>query len=1095
MLQTIINYLSPSVKNINRLTVITVFLLASTLLAQEKKASAKEKSQIAIPFTLKEAGYVTLVIENKEGFRIRNLISETWFNAGKNIAYWDGLDDLGRDENAANKGIYSIPGEIVVPGTYKVHGIVHSKITPTYEFSIYNAGTPPWRTSNTTGGWLANHAAPQAALFMPANQSPTGEPAVFLGSYMTEGPDSFIWTDLDGKKLGGKKWIGGNWTGAPFLARDSGSKADKKIFAYAGSMWTRDKTLLELRITGITADKDKEVFKDTIGKINPSLDVTKEMGGMAVYNEIGVISLRNQLLVINLETAKIVKKITVTTPKGLAFDAKGSLLVITGNKLVCYDAINSATNKAPKIIIDKDLDTPIGITLDTNGNIYISDNGITHQVKIFTESGKFIRAIGKPGKPAAGPYDPLHINNPAGIAVDSKQQLWVTENNHVPKRVSVWSLNGDFIKAFYGPSKYGGGGTLDGHDKNKFYYADSQKGTIEFSLDWKTGESTLTNILYKRNPGVFELPKITSAPETAIYNNGRRFFTNCYNSNPTNGTDIAFLFSDRGGKLYPAVAMGDALRWDILQQDNFLPRWPDASWNKSTKKPTKKGAFFIWVDLNDDATMQPEEVVIKTGKATGVTVQDDLSFCLSLNKQAVQFKPDRYTKDSTPIYTIDKFIVLANELSGKASSGGDQTLVTQDGWMVTTQGMGAYSKYSISGAKDGKPIWSYPNMWPGLHASHHAPLPDFSGELIGTTRLLGGFLTTKQKNGKDALWAVNSNHGMVYIFTADGLFVTTLFKPMRTGQKWNMEKPVRGMDLDSLTLSEENFWPSITQTEDGKVYLQDGRNTSLVQIHGLETIDRLAPVTLNVTQNEIDKCNAYISKTQMLSPKTNIPALTIGINKKIAVDGALSEWANANWADIDKQKTQDVTAAVAVNSGKIYFAYRTGNKNLLKNTGELQTAPFKTGGALDIMISNNPDVNDKRTKAAEGDMRLLVTLVKNKPYALLYTQVAAGTKQADKVPFTSPQRTITFDKVEDISTQIEFSASKSGDYEISVPLSILKLNPKPGMAIKGDIGILRGDGEQTIARTYWSNKDTGIVSDVPSEAELKPALWGIWKFE
>jgi len=1080
-------------RSINLAAIITILLFASVLHAQEKNA-IQQKSQIAIPFTLKDAGYVTLVIENKDGFRIRNLLSETWFNAGKNTVYWDGLDDLGRDENAANKGIYSIPAEIVAPGTYKVHGIVHSKITPTYEFSVYNTGTPPWRTTNSTGGWLANHAAPQAALFVPANQSPTGEPAVFLGSYMTEGPDSFIWTNLEGKKLGGKKWIGGNWTGAPFLARDAGDKADKKIFAYAGSMWSRDKTLLELRITGITADKDKEVFKDTIGKINPDLDVTKEMGGMAVYNGTGVISVRNKLIVINLETGKRVKEITINEPKGLAFDATGRLLVLTGNKLMCYNNISLANNTAPKVIIDKDLEAPIGITLDDAGQIYISDNGNSHQVKIFSKSGKFIRAIGKPGKPAAGPYDPLHINNPAGIAVDSKQQLWVTENNHVPKRVSVWSLNGDLIKAFYGPSKYGGGGTLDGHDKNKFYYADSRKGTIEFSIDWKTGENTLKNVLYKRNPGVFELPKITSAPETAIYHNRRRFFTNCFNSNPTNGTNIAFLFSERNGKLYPAAAMGDALKWDILQQDNFASRWPDASLNKSTKKATKKGAFFIWIDLNDDVVMQPEEVVITTGTASGVTVQDDLSFCLSLNKQAVQFKPEGYTKDETPVYKIDKYKVLANNLSGRASTGGDQTLVTPDGWMITTQGMGSYSKYSISGAKDGKAVWSYPNMWPGLHASHRAPLPDFAGELIGTTRLLGGFMATKQKSGKDALWAVNSNHGMVYIFTADGLFVTTLFKPSRTGKKWNMEKPVRGMDLDSLTLSEENFWPSITQTEDGNVYLQDGKNTSLVQIHGLETIERLEPITLNVTQNDIDKYNEHNSKNQVLKSKPN-NILTVATNKKITVDGVLPEWENANWAAIDKRKSQDVTGAVAVNSGKIYFAYRTGNKNLLKNSGELQTAPFKTGGALDIMISNNPDVNDKRIKAAEGDMRLLVTIVKNKPYALLYTQVAAGTKQTDRVPFSSPQRTVTFDKVEDISEKIEFAASKSGNYEISVPLSLLKLSPKTGMAIKGDLGILRGDGEQTTARIYWSNKDAGIVSDVPSEAELTPALWGTWKFE
>ncbi len=71
---------------------------------------------------------------------------------------------------------------------------------------------------------------------------------------------------------------------------------------------------------------------------------------------------------------------------------------------------------------------------------------------------------------------------------------------------------------------------------------------------------------------------------------------------------------------------------------------------------------------------------------------------------------------------------------------------------------------------------------------------------------------------------------------------------------------------------------------------------------------------------------------------------------------------------------------------------------------------------------------------------------------------------------------------------------KSANYEISVPLSVLGLTPAPGLALRGDIGILRGNGFQTTQRVYWSNKATGITADVPSEAELTPQLWGRWEF-
>jgi hypothetical protein len=86
------------------------------------------------------------------------------------------------------------------------------------------------------------------------------------------------------------------------------------------------------------------------------------------------------------------------------------------------------------------------------------------------------------------------------------------------------------------------------------------------------------------------------------------------------------------------------------------------------------------------------------------------------------------------------------------------------------------------------------------------------------------------------------------------------------------------------------------------------------------------------------------------------------------------------------------------------------------------------------------------------------------------------------------------DQVEIVSDQVSLTADGLGDYELSVPLTLLNLYPKPGMTIKGDIGILRGNGFQTLQRVYWNNKSTGIVADVPSEAELTPELWGSWQF-
>ena len=45
---------------------------------------------------------------------------------------------------------------------------------------------------------------------------------------------------------------------------------------------------------------------------------------------------------------------------------------------------------------------------------------------------------------------------------------------------------------------------------------------------------------------------------------------------------------------------------------------------------------------------------------------------------------------------------------------------------------------------------------------------------------------------------------------------------------------------------------------------------------------------------------------------------------------------------------------------------------------------------------------------------------------------------------------------------------------------------------KLDLGVIYSDakGDNRAARVYWSNKDTGLVADVPGEIMATPNLWG-----
>jgi len=1062
---------------------------------------------IPIPFTLPKAGYVTLVIEDANGIRVRNLIQETWFEAGRNTAWWDGTNDLERDPDAARHGLYTIPATPVAPGTYTVRGLYHEGIRPFYEFSIYNPGTPAWDIPDHTGAWLANHSSPSAAAFVPAERSPIGEPTVFLGAYVTEGPDGLIWVDADGKKRGGRKWIGGTWTAAPYLATDVGDDPDPDVAVYIGAVWeANDKSEMELRLNALSRDNKatRHVLNTTLGRKD---NMFRALTAIAAHNRKLAVALKchNQIWIVDAVSGHTDATVDITSPEGVAFSPSGKLYATTEGELV--EVVVEENGVVP--LVSAGLDEPSMITVDAKGNIYVANGGQSHQVKVFTPEGKFVRDIGEAGAPKAGPYNERHMNSPMGLAVDNQGRLWVAECDYMPKRISVWDADGKFLTAFYGPGKYGGGGSLDPTDKTKFYYADEHSyGSMEFELDWETGKDRLVNVLYRKQPGFFEFPNFVTAPETVIYHGGKRYFVNCFNSNPTGGSG-AFLFVDKGGYLQAVAGMGMANQWWwLIGRQEFRELWPEGTNlnNSPWEDHGRNAVFYIWNDENGDGNIQPDEIRFFKTALTGLTVMDDLCFYgARMWEKAVRFRPRFHPETGLPTYDMDDMDDLVPGVLWAVSSGGDQMLADASNEAIITLGIKPFSIYSICGTRDGKPVWSYPNLWPGLHASHEGPPHEFPGVLVGPTRLLGNFFSPEGSQVAP-LWAINGNMGNVYVFTRDGLFVTTLFHDVRQGKAWQMPAAERGMPLDGVTLHDENFWPSITRTSDGKVYLLEGGRMSLVRLDGFETLRPIPPQKVDVTTDLLQKALAYRKQKEALrQQEQGGGALRVTLGHPIAIDGRFDDWSALPSVDIDRRgvrawhesqtKPFNVTAKMAVSEELLCVFWDTSLPDLLRNSGEMPTAPFKTGGALDVMLGTNPAANPDRREPVAGDVRLIVTMVDGKAWAMLYRAVVQGTATAKRTPFSSPWRTVYFDDVRDVTEHVRFAADGEGRFEIGVPLSLLGLKPKGGMSIKGDVGILRGEGGRTTARTYWSNKATGITADVPSEAELVPALWGTLEFQ
>ena len=573
---------------------------------------------IPIKFNLAKDSYVTLVIDDKDGNRVRNLLSATLFPAGDNTAWWDGMDDLGRDIGAAKHGLYSVPGSFVLPGDYQVQGIFRQAIDLRYEFPVYNSGNPPWMTADTSGSWMANHSPPSSVAFVPADGTAGSQPLVYLGSAVSEGTHSLNWVDLDGKKVGGIVWInGGLWAGAQFLARDAGAKAAPGSPVYVASCPATELLLTSRSTNGV----EKSVIKYKFEKKEFAA-----ISGLAVRDGIIVASLPKlkQLLFVEVKTGTVLGKTTIDDPRGLAFDDKGQLLILAGKRMLrlALPADLSAPFPTPQVVISNGLEDPQNIAVDSKGNYYITDRGTSHQVKVFSTDGTVLRTIGNPGIPKAGKYDQLHMNNPNGITIDSKDHIWVAETDFQPKRVSVWTLDGKLVNAFYGPGEYGEGGSLDSNDKNRFYY-----GGMAFMLDWEKGTNKVESIIFRPQPGELDRPDGHSNggfPDVALYLKGQRYYTNCYSSNPTNGSNIAMLWKEKAGIAIPVAAMGSANNWPVLQGEAFKAKWPQGI--DLNGDVWKNQTFFAWYDKNGDGKMQPEEVVFEKHATGGVTVMEDLSY-------------------------------------------------------------------------------------------------------------------------------------------------------------------------------------------------------------------------------------------------------------------------------------------------------------------------------------------------------------------------------------------------------------------------------------------------------------------------------------
>jgi len=763
--------------------------------------------------------------------------------------------------------------------------------------------------------------------------------------------------------------------------------------------------------------------------------------------------------------AEVIRYIPLSDPGHLAYAADGVLYAVSGSQIVRIPADGPV-----QPVITAGLEHPTGIAFAADGTLAVVDNGAKLIKVCDIKTGKVLRTIGTPGGPQLGPWDPSRFDNPIGLTIDKNGKLWVADYSTQPKRISRWSPDGKIEKWFLGPAAYGGGGTMDPGDRSIVMY-----NGMKFRIDWTAKSWKLESILFR--PG---LPGSTSAamPDRVIYVQGKRYLVG--DEGVDGSAQVAVICTEKNGVAVPMVAAGNLGQWD-----DAVTR-PDLKEKFARLEREKYG--FCWVDANGDGVPQTSEVQITTANPLRTTYwKSRVGEDLSLNFAGARIRPTAIRPDGTLTYDLAKVetVPVLDTATWTAADG--RVFVLSDALY----------------AADGKTqLWEYPDNYLSVGGSKGVSYDRPAGVLVGEHQPIGHFTV-----GPEELWVTNGNHGDWFAFTNDGLLAAAIFGgPTGYGKRyWTMPEWKYGeTDLSDVRLEEEHFQGFITKANDGNVYAIAGHNhNSIARVEGLEAMQRVKGAVA-VTRDDIAKTQAWEVQKRVLERRREEPKIARVPYRDggPAIDGSLDDWPDTlflpiqqHYDEVNRRTVTDAEAALCFDNKKLYIAARVLDTSPLLNSSDNLNLLFKGGDAVDVTLGADPTADPNRTGPVAGDVRILLSRVKEKYVAVIYRFHVPGTPDDKRARFSSPVGESIVDVVTVLDDPEMSTQQTKTDYtlEAAIPWTALGVAaPRLGTKLRGDVGILRSDdnGMRTRERYYWSGKTQTIVADIPTEVRAIPALWG-----
>ncbi|EAQ81697.1 FlgD immunoglobulin-like domain containing protein [Blastopirellula marina] len=1041
---------------------------AALSFAEYQRRVSEQRNEIWVEFEQPMDGKATIVVEDDQGNRIRNLIAGKATSAGKHRVAWDGLDERGR---------------LVPPGKYHWRGVSHPGLKPDYLMNFANGDEPTFQP------WGPNHST--------IHDVTSNGKYVFFAAPVTEGGWALIALDAEGNWVQGyehQHGLGINHDAIAaddrylYCAQDGFTWGGTRGIDFKSDQWQSTWNLSLVRYdikSGKMVDfpgKKRHLIIDEMqvgpGSKNAALE-GYNLGGLAVHDGQIYVGSRqhNAVLVLDAESGKLMKKIPVQGPRMIA--AADDVFVAADRGVIRL--------RDQKLIVPAANLDLAGIAIASNGDILVSDRH-SHQIHRFDSAGKFVTKIGSPGGPYAGKYDPSRIVDPEGIDFGPDGKLWVTEDRWSPKRIHAWDLKkNQVVYEKFGVPHYGGTGAGFDPQSHRQWVGLG----CRWELDFDKKSARPTHILAIDDAHFEHYHPLNYR---IVREQGRTFLISFGKI-----TIISEVHSD--GSIQDCAALSDThhfsygCNWEPPQAyiDAYYERWPEDRKNervgqKGDGKPyAQKGPGVLWIDRNNDGETQQEEFEftdksVNFGGSSWGHRQLGLSMKAPLvidgQTKIATLAPSGFTNDGVPNYpTLAEAVANAADIALTPGHNRNNAASYDDrfGRFVINSDpeMNAYDA-------SGKHLWSFANQWSGVHGSHKAPLPE-PGVMQGTLFFLGMASFDDQAD----VFMLNGNHGRCFLMTSDGLYLDEMFSDVRISYVNNAYRLGGEIFGGYFGRSEEN----------GQYYVQIGHGS--YRLFGISGINQAVRISgeLTVSKQQADAAEQKNLRL-LVETKQDKHAVIAMAQTPPTIDGDLKDWKESPVVRWDQQGKFPVEMFGSWDEQNLYLAYRVEDGSPFVNEGRRWNTLFATGDSVDFQFAADPQANPRRNSPVPGDKRLMIAPFESKPTAVLYEHRKPDGQ--NPIEFTSPWRGEQVDNVEQLAdAEIAVKKSRGGySVEVKVPLAALGWKITPGTTYRGDFGVTFGDptGHETQLRSYWANPSTMLVDDIPGEIMLHPIMWGEIEF-